>query len=567
MLNCVSSSLMISIVAGGNNLKIQVAFQGGGARFVDMLPVIQAIKQFNKKDLTVTNVHGTSSGSICAALLALDGSINDLRNFAKTEGDSLLRATSPEIYDGTILRKSFFGRLPAVGRIIAGDPLVEMGKFKSFIRKLLESYGMDAHSIGEINANPKKPNLSISVANLQNENGQLLIEGDLVDAIAKSCAFPFAIKNFASLSDDPHVDGGVTENLPSESLPDPHDHGLKLLVCPVSNGEPKLPHNILSFFSKLLSTSINHQVQKEKIRVGDGFLFEIPTDIEIHEIKKALHRLGDDDWFDANVREHTRRLKSIIQSQPNDEGTGTLLTTRPPIDYYQRELFKIHDRIFTKHPYRILRLSEIVTANSLKSGATISEHEVDRIEREVLIQVGDKGLTAFRSRAPLNDGKQVPTLWVVYDVSEHGKRIELPVTALPVQVPEDRGEMPGSNLLMFDGQDPDVLIGKTLLIKSIYYHEIGMSPLLTQIQDSVAFRHTYPFNAELAEVILLYPTSFRQIDAGLNGSCQNIETFETFRDLPDDRIVAKPNDFKLVGGRCRSLSAHNRLCVDFFSPH
>ncbi len=52
-------------------IKIQVAFQGGGAKFAALLAVVETLQELQKSgDIEVTRVSGASAGAIAAAILA-----------------------------------------------------------------------------------------------------------------------------------------------------------------------------------------------------------------------------------------------------------------------------------------------------------------------------------------------------------------------------------------------------------------------------------------------------------------------------------------------------------------
>ena len=51
--------------------KLQFAFQGGGAKFISMLPVAAAIKDLAAEEkISIATLAGTSAGAICAGLVA-----------------------------------------------------------------------------------------------------------------------------------------------------------------------------------------------------------------------------------------------------------------------------------------------------------------------------------------------------------------------------------------------------------------------------------------------------------------------------------------------------------------
>ena len=75
---------------------IQVAFQGGGARLLAMLPIAHAISDVNKAGrVSVVGLSGTSAGAACAALVAAGADFHLLRKDIIKQGPSLLASLVP----------------------------------------------------------------------------------------------------------------------------------------------------------------------------------------------------------------------------------------------------------------------------------------------------------------------------------------------------------------------------------------------------------------------------------------------------------------------------------------
>ena len=67
--------------------KLQFAFQGGGAKFIAMLPAAAAISHFAKKGkIDISAVAGTSAGAICAALIAANCDFEKLATSSERTG-------------------------------------------------------------------------------------------------------------------------------------------------------------------------------------------------------------------------------------------------------------------------------------------------------------------------------------------------------------------------------------------------------------------------------------------------------------------------------------------------
>src|SRR6266478_7848213 len=76
---------------------IQLAFQGGGAKFAATLPVADAFVTAQRpgNKLQIKAVAGTSAGAICAALVACDADFSKVRQFLTSQGDGWVSQLIP----------------------------------------------------------------------------------------------------------------------------------------------------------------------------------------------------------------------------------------------------------------------------------------------------------------------------------------------------------------------------------------------------------------------------------------------------------------------------------------
>ena len=66
---------------------IQIAFQGGGAKFIAMLPIAEAFQASQAAGkINIKAVSGTSAGALCAALLAADCNFKELKAYLIAAG-------------------------------------------------------------------------------------------------------------------------------------------------------------------------------------------------------------------------------------------------------------------------------------------------------------------------------------------------------------------------------------------------------------------------------------------------------------------------------------------------
>src|SRR5262245_52770709 len=119
--------------------KVQIAFQGGGARFVEMLPIAHAFSLAHEKNLLITRVGGSSAGSICAALVARNADFVRVRQFIRTHGKARvkeLRRWRMKPTEDVWLRRA--KNVVATYTALRGSALFNTGALRDFLTALFD---------------------------------------------------------------------------------------------------------------------------------------------------------------------------------------------------------------------------------------------------------------------------------------------------------------------------------------------------------------------------------------------------------------------------------------------
>ena len=165
--------------------KIQIAFQGGGAKFLAMLPVAHAFCECQKGEIiAISAVAGTSAGAICAALVAADCDFDKLRTYVKHEGKTHLNRLIPS--DALKLAERIHARHINIFDVFQsrnklssifknGLPVLNEEEFGAFLDKLLKCC---SHGDKEIEQIPKTK-LSITATNLSKTCGVTFSRGSI----------------------------------------------------------------------------------------------------------------------------------------------------------------------------------------------------------------------------------------------------------------------------------------------------------------------------------------------------------------------------------------------------
>ena len=159
---------------------IGIALSGGGARAAAHIGVLQAL---NEHQIYPTHVSGTSGGAIIASLYCSGYSPLEILELTKTHS---------------------FLHIFKLG--LEFRSITDMSRLKKFLYNHIKDDFKDL----------KLP-LYLSVTNLNTGLNEIITKGELITAVAASCAIPLLF-NAVDFNESSYVDGGVLNNLPVEPL-------------------------------------------------------------------------------------------------------------------------------------------------------------------------------------------------------------------------------------------------------------------------------------------------------------------------------------------------------------
>jgi NTE family protein len=279
---------------------LQLAIQGGGAKFCALLAVVETIQTLqDERVLKVTRVAGTSAGAVAGCLLAAGVPAAEVR--ARLEGIGAKRVARlfPEL-----------SRPEMVGRILRGKPFWSDAELQQALDEIFTAIGVrDFENL----AQRTKTQALVVAADLT--NSRPVIHGidpkqPLVPAIMDSCALPFFFRSAASTV----VDGGICENLPSEVLDEMNaeEYGPIVGISFAELRSGRRPDGFLAFARALLETAMRNSMQRAKRRLGPESIFSIETEIDTFDFKGALeHGFGP---AYADVRQKAERfLRDFVE--------------------------------------------------------------------------------------------------------------------------------------------------------------------------------------------------------------------------------------------------------------
>lgn len=332
----------------GTPLSIQLALQGGGAKLVHLIAVLEVIQEREAANrLRVTRVAGTSAGAIAGALYANRIPMSQLRAELKRIPVSAITAAFPEV-----------GPAKFAWRALRNTPVWPTGHLR---RLLNEKFG--SKTVADL----PLPFIAVS-ANIRDRSAvKSEPSTSVVNAVLDSAALPFFFRTVQRDDSVAFVDGGICENLPSDFLADQVDsHGPVVGVSFRDKSAPVAPTTALGFAAAIVDTAIANSVTRAQRSLRSRLLV-IESDIGLFDFQRALSD-GLDDNYDVvkhRAEEYFDRLESELHAE-----VGNALWEQPK----SAVLDAIYEIYKSQHPepYKTLRKSLCVDALTLAKDATSS---------------------------------------------------------------------------------------------------------------------------------------------------------------------------------------------------
>jgi predicted acylesterase/phospholipase RssA len=523
---------------------IQVAFQGGGARFVEMLPIAHALADAHRnKTIQIKRVAGSSAGSICAALIASGADFKKARAFIVKDGltsAQTMRRWSTNFGHGTWSDRA---RL-AMALLLAqrGVPLLRTEILMDFLNDLFaEATTGNPMLIETINSRPDGIKLAITGSDLSRSQGALFESGNLIDTIAHSSAIPFAFRTYTDVKTSPYVDGGLCENLPVERLLADEDSDGRIFCVSIveqkdqkdekeqkdekdekelkdekeqkdRKGQRYIPKNVKDYCLQLISASMNHNVERAKRLVGHSNVIEATTELDTFDFEGAVRKLKNNKFYKESYDKTQDRMHHFAQLHSIAPAPSpSFLSGRVSAPMIMRSLFRVFETSLGKPEWIYKKAAFVVRADGLKATPPDRTKAADYVIRIATIQAKGNNLVCFNSSAMLDAERSImPTSWTCYNET---KAIELPVQAIPVGnvKPPGKDNMIGV-LVFFEDPVQSIDAGDIVTIRSHYLVDGGMEGLNLG-SDYIATSNPQQIPIERTDVVLAYPSSFGAVAA------------------------------------------------------
>lgn len=331
--------------------KVQVVFQGGGAKLYALMAVCEVLHKYAYGDnprIEISRLAGSSAGAIAATMLA---SRVEMRTY-----EQRLRGIA-----STYLPRLKVSKARGAWRLFNGQPWFGDIALEQIFEKLFVA---NKCSIKEI---AKGTKLDIFVTDLYRLESETVQETEAIAvALAHSCRVPFAFGG--SSSDNYKVDGGLALNLPVDllladkdssviaiSFDNVQDHDVSKKNGKKS-GSRLIP--LVDYTLTLFSAAIQSGVTRSQGLVGQSNVYACPTSIDTFEFDSL------EDFFGAplssrekskhdEIRDHFEKwLKDWLGPREDDTQTYFLRATTGHVPLaildHLREDFKRLPRIKSK---------------------------------------------------------------------------------------------------------------------------------------------------------------------------------------------------------------------------
>jgi predicted acylesterase/phospholipase RssA len=498
---------------------IQVAFQGGGARFVEMLPIAHALADAHRDGIVkIRRVAGSSAGSICAALIASGADFNKARDFIVKDGltsAQTMRRWSSNFGHGTWSDRIRFASALLLAQ--RGTSLLKTEILIDFLNNLFRKTTTGGPMLIEnLNQRPDGIKLVITGSDLSRSEGALFESGNLIESIAHSSAIPFAFRTYRDVTTSPYVDGGLCENLPVERLLANEDSDGRIFCVSIVDEDPQpyIPKGIKDYCLQLISASMNHNVERAKRLVGLSNVIEAKTALKTFDFEGAVRKLADKDFYKDGYDKTQKKLHQFSQLHSMPGPSPSFLSGRVSSPMIMNSLFRVFETSLGKPEWIYKKAAFVVRADGLKTTTPNGLKAADYVVRIATIQAKDKNLVCFNSSAMLDAGGSImPTLWTCFNVT---KGQELPIQVIPVGNAKTSTRDIGV-LVFFESPVQSIDAGDTVTIRSHYIVEGGMEGLKTG-SDYISIKSPHPIPIESTDIVLAYPTSFGDVSAAPDGS-------------------------------------------------
>ena len=377
-----------------NPLRVQVAFQGGGAKLVCLLAVAEALQDAETAGvIEIDRLAGTSAGSIVAALLAANRPISELARLLKERGKSQLSELFPE-------RKWFLH----LANLAINRPLYDERHLKAWLEKLFD---------GETHFGDLKRDLFVVATRLVGSEKRALYSTTneehakryLADVLASSCALPVVFRT--GVQGDSQIDGGLCENLPVDDLLADPSRG-EVLAVSFESERTDTPSRLLDFLKSFVTVMIDSNVDRSLRNLKPLNVHKISTSIGTFDFEKGFDALESAEyeliknragaWIRELVESHAATNTDVPDAARPLVLDDVWRQGDPLTHLLMREVDRVYRQQHGEDDLSIDNSTLIVSAFSLLATDAEGSGKPDEIRQWVKLRPGQRDLYCYRLR-------------------------------------------------------------------------------------------------------------------------------------------------------------------------
>jgi predicted acylesterase/phospholipase RssA len=383
------------------------------------------------KIIEVTRVSGASAGALAAAVYASGIPAALVRKRLQALGDSRLAQLFPERSTWTQLSRIGFG-IPLYGTdrlrkllldLLAADPdELEVDDSKPPEQRAAQILaGTTFAALG-------KPCFvtvtSLSAAKGQSRGGPN-DQTPVIDSLVDSSALPFVFRTAAHMDQNPTLDGGLCENLPTHDLlvGGGREEFGEIIAISFDRSDLSVPKNPLKFALTLFDLMINHAVQRSIASLPKDSVCRVPTKLKTLDFAQMCAGGLDDLPYKGAYKYVAEWIRKWASS-----GVDRIRAPALGIEDFLTGVGKVAASL--AGTYRIERSALVVVLRAFVDGSGEVEDVYSVTDLE---PIGDplRAYTSFLGSSDGTPGEAQWTVWPLHDGKPTGARCEhvlLPVT-------------------------------------------------------------------------------------------------------------------------------------------
>lgn len=534
----------ITTIDAGGQMRLRIAFQGGGARLALYLPVIKALQKFQKSGtITITELSGASAGAIAAVLLAADANVDAFREYCRGLKLDEIRKVFPAVRFDSLLDRSW-----AFQRVLRGKPFGDEDEFVKLLKTGLNRASVNYPTVGMLPITTK-----IAIADLTSAKPKYAdSDAPLVNSLVQSAALPFIFRMSGDV-----VDGGLLENLPVRALLHPGSPALdQSHVIAIGFGKPDYLSPVqspLQMGLRLLDAAMVEKTEYAKSILGSDHVLELQTDFgkvkaeafspesflalaQDDNINKLIEHTAED-WLNRFIAQKSGGAPAppgSIASEDVSEERDSSEIALTQSSGLRRIAAAYHQQSKIKYTKTILQ----VIANSAKNSS--EQDTFTYIDQFVVLDVP---MFAYVTKIFMsNQGTVTSDHLRVFDDTDS----EVPIVTFSVPDADSKHTW---TLVVFEKPLIPSEPPRVYTLKSKQLGSGSMKPLVEHGCDYLSIQVNQAESADLAEIRLIVPEA-------MNLSMRD-GTRERLNDLKIECVDSEDDDIHLVKGSAGTPGAEH----------